>query len=95
MSVYGLSMDTPLRNSRIRLGLTLSELAGIVGFSQGYLSKLERRLVPTVDLRDARRLADAYEVTLDEFEESLPPCRPGRPVASRERPKRHRRRASK
>ncbi|MEM1203291.1 MAG: helix-turn-helix transcriptional regulator [Acidobacteriota bacterium] len=88
-------MDTPLREARNRLGLRLHEMAEVAGLSMAYLSKLERGLVSSVDLRDARRLARAYDVTLDEVERSLPLPPSGFPVASRRRPKPRRRKRAK
>lgn len=60
--------STPLRDWRLEQGLTVEDIAGITGFTQPYLSRLERGLrggSPLTKARIARALGVAYSTLFD------------------------------
>lgn len=71
-----MKLSTLVRTARGRLGVNLRELAGSVGVSASFLSRIERGSHARISDRCLARLADALDLPIDDVFRSarrLPP----------------------
>lgn len=64
-------MSNELRKRRLRLKLTIGQMAEKTGLDKGLLSRLENRRVKNPWPATVRRAADGYGMTLEEVQDHL------------------------